>query len=128
MNCILIAEDETRITAFLEKGLRKNGFRTIVAEDGLQALEIVSSEKIDLLLLDLGLPFQNGWEVLQELRDRGQNVPIIIMTAFNDEKNRLTAMYKGASDYITKPFQFKDLLSKVRSQLNNSLSYLPTKL
>jgi two-component system, OmpR family, copper resistance phosphate regulon response regulator CusR len=117
MNCILIVEDETRIAAFLAKGLQKQGFKTILAEDGLQALHIASQEKIDLLLLDLGLPLKSGWEVLEELRDRRQNFPIIIMTAFSDEKNRITAMHRGANDYLTKPFDFKDLLSKVRSAL-----------
>jgi two-component system, OmpR family, copper resistance phosphate regulon response regulator CusR len=117
MNCILIAEDETRIAAFLEKGLQKQGFKTILAEDGLQALHLVSHEKIDLLLLDLGLPLKSGWEVLEELRDRQQNFPIIIMTAFSDEKNRLNTMYKGANDYLTKPFKFQDLLERVESAL-----------
>lgn len=117
MNCILIVEDETRIASFLEKGLQKQGFKTILAEDGLQALHIASHEKIDLLLLDLGLPLKSGWEVLEELRDRGQNFPIIIMTAFSDDRNRLTAMYKGANDYLAKPFRFQELLSKVQSAL-----------
>jgi two-component system, OmpR family, copper resistance phosphate regulon response regulator CusR len=117
MNCILIAEDETRIAAFLEKGLQKQGFKTILAEDGLQALHLVSHKKIDLLLLDLGLPLKNGWEVLEELRDRQQDFPIIIMTASSDEKNRLNAMYKGANDYLTKPFKFQDLLERVQSAL-----------
>jgi two-component system, OmpR family, copper resistance phosphate regulon response regulator CusR len=122
MNCILIAEDETRIAAFLEKGLQKQGFKTILAEDGLQALHLVSHEKIDLLLLDLGLPLKNGWEVLEELRDRQQNFPIIIMTAFSDEKNRLNTMYKGANDYLVKPFKFQDLLERVESALANKQS------
>ncbi|MGL5805517.1 MAG: response regulator transcription factor [Xenococcaceae cyanobacterium] len=119
MNRILIAEDEIRVAAFLEKGLRKNGFVTVVAEDGQQALQVAASEEIDLLLLDLRMPIKDGWEVLKELRDRGLNFPVIIMTAFDDEKNRLIAMQKGASDYVTKPFQFRDLLARVRSQLNN---------
>ncbi len=118
MNRILIAEDETRVAAFLEKGLRKNGFVTVVAEDGQQALQIATSENLDLLLLDLKMPIKDGWEVLQELRDRGLNFPVIIMTAFDDEKNRFIAMQKGASDYVTKPFQFRDLLERVRSQLH----------
>jgi two-component system, OmpR family, copper resistance phosphate regulon response regulator CusR len=119
MNRILIAEDESRVAAFLEKGLQKNGFVTVVAEDGQQALQIATSEDFDLLLLDLRMPIKDGWQVLEELRDRGLNFPIIIMTAFDDDKNYLIAMKKGASDYVTKPFQFKDLLIKVRLQLNN---------
>jgi two-component system copper resistance phosphate regulon response regulator CusR len=119
MNRILIAEDETRVAAFLEKGLRKNGFVTVVAKDGQQAMQIVANEKIDLLLLDLRMPIKDGWEVLEELRDRGLNFPIIIMTAFDDNKNRFLAMQQGASDYVTKPFQFRDLLERVRLQLHN---------
>jgi two-component system, OmpR family, copper resistance phosphate regulon response regulator CusR len=117
MNRILIAEDETRVAAFLEKGLRKNGFVTVVAGDGQQALQIATSEEIDLLLLDLRMPIKDGWEVLEELRDRGLHFPVIIMTAFDDDKNRFLAMQKGASDYVTKPFQFRDLLERVRSAL-----------
>jgi two-component system, OmpR family, copper resistance phosphate regulon response regulator CusR len=118
MNRILIAEDETRVAAFLEKGLRKNGFLTVVAQDGQQALQMAASEEIDLLLLDLRMPIKDGWEVLQELRDRGLNFPVIIITAFDDNKNRFLAMQKGASDYVTKPFQFRDLLERVRSALS----------
>lgn len=122
MNRILIAEDETRVAAFLEKGLRKNGFVTIVAEDGQQALQMATSEEIDLLLLDLRMPVKDGWEVLAELRDRRLNLPIIIITAFDDDKNRFLAMQKGANDYLTKPFSFKDLLERVRSQLKPSVA------
>jgi two-component system, OmpR family, copper resistance phosphate regulon response regulator CusR len=117
MNRILIAEDEARVAAFLEKGLRKNGFVTVVAEDGQQALQVSVREEFDLLLLDLRMPIKDGWEVLEELRDRGVNFPVIIMTAFDDDKNRLLAMEKGARDYVTKPFKFRDLLARVRSAL-----------
>jgi two-component system, OmpR family, copper resistance phosphate regulon response regulator CusR len=118
MNRILIAEDEPRVAAFLEKGLCKNGFVTVIAENGQRALQIAANEEINLLLLDLRMPIKNGWEVLDELRDQGVNFPVIIMTAFDDDKNRLLAMQKGASDYVTKPFQFRDLLEKVRSLIS----------
>lgn len=117
MNRILIAEDESRVAAFIAKGLQKNNFTTVVAEDGQQALEVVTNETVDLLLLDLGMPIKNGWEVLDELNQRGLKLPIIIITAYDDEQNKVLAIQKGANDYLTKPFQFKELLTKVRSQL-----------
>ncbi|BAZ43385.1 two-component response regulator [Chondrocystis sp. NIES-4102] len=117
MNRILIAEDESRVAAFIAKGLQKNNFTTVVAEDGQQALEVVTSETVDLVLLDLGMPIKNGWEVLDELHQRGLKLPVIIITAYDDEQNKVLAIQKGASDYLTKPFQFKELLTKVRSHL-----------
>ncbi|MEA5573049.1 response regulator transcription factor [Calothrix sp. UHCC 0171] len=117
MNRILIAEDETRLAAFIEKGFRKNGFMTTVASDGEQALQKATNEEFELLLLDLGLPIKDGWAVLQELRSQDENLPIIIITALSDERIRTTALSLGANDYVTKPFRFGDLLAKVNSYL-----------
>lgn len=114
---ILIAEDETRLAAFLEKGLRKSGFQTVVAEDGQAALELAQQDEFALLLLDLGLPLKDGWAVLRELRQQGEPLPIIIVTAFSDERNRAAAMAEGANDYVTKPFRFNELLQKIQLQL-----------
>jgi DNA-binding response OmpR family regulator len=116
MNRILIAEDEERLAAFVEKGLRKNGFVTAVASDGEQAVQM--AEKFELLLLDLGLPVKDGWGVLKELRSQGESIPIIVVTALNDDDNRQNAIKLGANDYVTKPFRFSDLLQKVKSQLS----------
>ncbi|HBE51312.1 MAG TPA: DNA-binding response regulator, partial [Cyanobacteria bacterium UBA11369] len=81
MNRILIAEDEPRIASFLEKGLKANGFTTIVVEDGDAAIKVTDSNDFDLLILDLGLPGKDGLQVLEELRGRGETLPIIILTA-----------------------------------------------
>lgn len=118
MNRILIAEDEARLAAFLEKGLQQNGYTTVVAEDGWQVLAMTQSEDIQLLLLDLGLPLKDGWAVLRELRSQGKQFPIIVVTAFSDEANRAVVMSYGATDYVTKPFRFSDLLAKVKAYLN----------
>jgi two-component system, OmpR family, copper resistance phosphate regulon response regulator CusR len=115
MHRILIAEDEARLAAFIEKGLRKSGFNTVVAFDGQEALKKATQEEFEVLLLDLGLPIKDGWTVLQELRSRGEDLPIIIVTALTDESNRITALNLGANDYVTKPFRFSDLLEKVKS-------------
>ncbi|MCG9891363.1 MAG: response regulator [Thermosynechococcaceae cyanobacterium MS004] len=101
MNQILIAEDESRLAAFVEKGLRQYGYETIVAEDGCQALAITQTEEIKLLLLDLGLPIKDGWTVLKELRSQGKQFPIIVITAFSDDKSRAVALAAGATDYRT---------------------------
>jgi DNA-binding response OmpR family regulator len=119
MTEILIVEDEVRLAAFMEKGLRKNGFATCVAQDGQQAIAMATDHDFDLLLLDLGLPIKDGWTVLRELRQQGKQVPIIIVTALNSE-NRSVALGFGANDYLRKPFRFNDLLEKIQSQLGEN--------
>ena len=115
---ILIVEDETRIAAFLEKELRKNGFNTAIATDGEQALEMSYRQDFDLLLLDLGLPIKDGWTVLKELRSQGKLMPVIVVTARDD----LDPKSYPVQDYIIKPFRFQNLLEKIRSSLNNYTS------
>jgi two-component system, OmpR family, copper resistance phosphate regulon response regulator CusR len=117
MSRILIAEDEARLAAFIEKGLGKKGFSTVVAPDGQQAIKMVLEEEFELLLLDLGLPVKDGWTVLKELRRQKKEFPIIIVTALNDNRSRLEALALGANDYVTKPFSFSDLLGRVKLQL-----------
>jgi DNA-binding response OmpR family regulator len=118
MNRILIAEDETRLAAFIEKGLQKNGFLTSVAEDGEQVLQMAVTGDFAMLLLDLGLPVKDGIKVLQELRDRGETLPIIIVTARSDARELAIVMQKGANGFLTKPFRFNDLLEKIRTYLS----------
>ncbi len=120
MSRILIVEDEARLAAFLEKGLRKYGFITAVAEDGQQAILMAQTEDFHLVLLDLGLPIKDGWTVLRELRSRGDALPIIVVTAQVDEGNRTAVLDAGADDFVAKPFRFNDLLDKVRSHLPSS--------
>lgn len=114
---ILIVEDESRLAAFVEKGLRKKGYATSIAEDGEKAIEIASSEKFDLMVLDIGLPVKDGLTVLQELRSQGKKIPVIVVTAGSDEQDKVKAIAFGANDYITKPFRFQDLLSSVEENL-----------
>ena len=119
MSRILIAEDESRIAAFIEKEKKKNGFDTHIATNGEEALQMAESNGFDMLLLDLGLPIKDGWTVLQELRDRGKKIPIIIVSARDDIEGKRAGLQNGATDYVTKPFRFQDLLQSVRSHLNN---------
>jgi two-component system, OmpR family, copper resistance phosphate regulon response regulator CusR len=117
MNRILIVEDESRIATFIEKGLQKNGFETAIATDGEQALKMTGSHDFDMLLLDLGLPIKDGWEVLEELRNQGIQIPVIIVSARDDAEGKKAGLQNGATDYLTKPFRFQDLLQSVRSHL-----------
>lgn len=117
MSQILIVDDETRLSAFLQKGLRKNGYVTSIAEDGEQAIAIASLKQFDLMVLDLGLPIKDGFNVLRELRSQGKKFPVIVITARNDEQDRAKAIASGANDYLPKPFRFYDLLSRVEEHL-----------
>jgi DNA-binding response OmpR family regulator len=121
MNRILIAEDEARIAAFLERGLRANGFTTAIAKNGNDAIAMAHSDDFDLLILDLGLPGKNGWQVLEELRGRGERLRIIILTAQDEVEDTVAALENGANDYVTKPFEFSELLARVRVQLRDNI-------
>lgn len=117
---ILIAEDEPRIAAFLEKGLRASGFTTAVAKDGHEALSMAQSGEFDLLILDIGLPGKDGWMVLEELRGQGEQLPIIILSARDEVSDKVAGLEGGADDYVTKPFRFEELLARVRARLRDN--------
>ncbi|NEQ52071.1 MAG: response regulator transcription factor, partial [Leptolyngbya sp. SIO3F4] len=117
MKRILIAEDETRVAAFLDKGLKANGFTTAIATTGPEATAYALDGDFELIVLDLGLPGKDGLSVLEELRGQGCNIPIIILTARDDIKDKLTGFELGADDYVTKPFRFEELLARIRARL-----------
>ncbi len=121
MSQILIAEDEPRIAAFLEKGLQANGFTITVANNGRDALEKALENRFDLLILDLNLPHQDGFQILKQLRGQGEQLPIIILTARDDLEDKVTGLEEGADDYVTKPFRFAELLARVRARLRHQL-------
>jgi DNA-binding response OmpR family regulator len=125
---ILIAEDETRITAFLEKGLRANGFSTLVAETGPLAAAMARDADFDLLILDLGLPGMDGQKVLRDMRSRGERMPVIILTARAGVGDTVAGLDGGADDYLTKPFRFEELLARIRVRLRDTGDSEPTVL
>jgi two-component system, OmpR family, copper resistance phosphate regulon response regulator CusR len=125
---ILIAEDESRIASFLEKGLRANGFATEVASNGEEAIYRARSGKFDLLILDIGLPRKDGFEVLRELRAAGGRLPVLILTARDTVSDTVAGLEGGADDYITKPFRFEELLARVRVRLRGERAAEPTVL
>ncbi len=118
-NRILVAEDEERIASFLEKGLKANGFTTDVVPDGDSALFMALSGQFDLLILDLGLPGKDGSKVLQELRGKDKDLPVLILTARDGVADTVAGLEGGADDYMTKPFRFEELLARVRVRLRD---------
>ena len=128
MSRILIAEDEARIASFLEKGLRANGFGTDIAADGETALRLARSGRFDLLILDIGLPLMDGFEVLRRLRAARTPLPVVILTARDRVQDTVAGLEGGADDYITKPFRFEELLARVRVRLRGDHAAEPTVL
>ena len=120
MNRILVAEDEPRIASFLEKGLRANGFSVVVVDDGSDVLDVVRSGDIDLLVLDVGLPGRDGFDVLRTLRGEGRRLPIIMLTARDGVEDTVAGLEGGADDYVAKPFRFDELLARIRVRLRDA--------
>ena len=114
---ILIVDDEPQIVRGLEDNLRFEGYQTSTAADGPQALAVAAREAPDLILLDIMMPGMSGWDVCRELRGKGIDVPIIMLTARGEETDRIRGLELGADDYITKPFSLRELLARVRAVL-----------
>ena len=114
---ILVVEDDEAIMLGLNENLKSAGFETVTAVDGPQALKIGIESDVDLILMDIMLPGMSGYEVCRELRDAGRQVPIIMLTARQDEFDKLHGFEMGADDYVTKPFSIDELLARVRAVL-----------
>ncbi|GGG54905.1 DNA-binding response regulator [Kocuria dechangensis] len=119
MTSILIAEDEERISRFIQKGLRAAGYTTTVVEDGPTALDYASTGEFDLVVLDVGLPGMDGFMVLSVLRSMGFTLPVIMCTARDSVEDTVAGLEQGADDYLAKPFRFQELLARVRARLRD---------
>lgn len=116
---ILIAEDDAGIAAFLDKGLRANGFATKLVADGDSAHALARSGGFDLLVLDIGLPGRDGFTVLRQLREARVTIPVIILTARDSVGDKVAGLEGGADDYLPKPFAFEELLARIRLRLRD---------
>jgi DNA-binding response OmpR family regulator len=114
---ILIAEDEPRLLSFLEKGLKSAGYTTTTCADGDVAASMARDEDFDLLILDIGLPGRDGFQVLRTLRERGERLPVLVLTARRQLEDTIAALEGGADDYLTKPFAFDELVARVRARV-----------
>ncbi|ANG86073.1 response regulator transcription factor [Microbacterium aurantiacum] len=120
MTRILIIEDEPRIAAFVSRGLANAGYETTIIDDGVEGLAAALRGDGDLVLLDVGLPGIDGFDVLRELRARGSLVPVIMLTARSSTRDTVDGLDAGANDYVAKPFTFEELLARVRSRLREA--------
>lgn len=118
---ILVAEDDPYILKMLDFRLKHLGHEIIDAVDGGQALEIATREKPDLVLLDIMMPVMDGFQVLRKLKSQEEtkNIPVIMLTAKGQEKDIVTGLEAGAADYVTKPFNFAELIARINRALGS---------
>lgn len=128
MSRILIAEDEPRISTFIERGLAAQGFATTVVADGAEAYQHARSGRYDLLLLDIGLPSMDGLTVLRRLRAEHSRLPVILLTARSSVTDTVSGLESGADDYLAKPFHFDELVARIRLRLRDERGQEPTSL
>lgn len=117
MTRILVVDDEPHIVALVTRALRTDGYETITADDGQAALDRALEGDIDLVILDVGLPSMDGFEVLRALRAAGEQIPVIMLTARSATSDAVDGLDAGASDYVPKPFSVAELMARVRSRL-----------
>ncbi len=114
---VLIVEDHVKVADSISKGLEENGFKTEVAYDGFIGKRLADANRYDLMILDVNLPQINGYELCSEIRIKNPKVPIIMHTALGSTDDKLLGFEKGADDYIVKPFEFRELLARIKALL-----------
>jgi two-component system KDP operon response regulator KdpE len=118
---VLLVDDEPAIRRFLRLSFDAEGYQVEEAGDGKAALDMLRTKAPDLLILDLGLPDLDGFEVIRQLRDFGSSIPIVVLSSRTDEKGKVQALDLGADDYVTKPFGIDELLARTRTALRHRL-------
>jgi two-component system, OmpR family, copper resistance phosphate regulon response regulator CusR len=117
---VLIIEDEPKVVEFIRRGLEENGFETQVAYDGELGLRIATQGSFDAIIMDVNLPQINGFELCKRLRMVNEHVPILMLTALGTTEDKLAGFESGADDYLLKPFEFRELLARLRALLKRS--------
>ena len=118
---ILIVEDEQNIVDILSFNLSREGYDTLEAYDGATGLQLALEQNPDLILLDLMLPGMNGFDVCRKLREAGSAVPILMLTAREEEADKVLGLELGADDYITKPFSMRELMARVKANIRRTV-------
>jgi DNA-binding response OmpR family regulator len=122
---ILIIEDEDRIASFVAKGLRAEGHTAVVASDGPTGLDHALGADFDLVVLDIGLPGMDGFDLLEQLRAQGSRLPVIVLTARDSVTDTVSALEGGADDYMAKPFRFAELNARIKLRLRQGAASDP---
>lgn len=117
---ILIVEDEASIATLITYNLEQAGYETTVAKDGEQGLHLIEEQSFDFIVLDLMLPAIDGMEVCRRIRKRGNEIPILMLTAKSDEADKVSGLQSGADDYLTKPFSPKELIARIEAILRRT--------
>jgi DNA-binding response OmpR family regulator len=125
---LLLVEDDARIARFVAKGLREQAYAVDVAGTGDDALYQAAINSYDLVILDVMIPGRDGFAVCRELRKSGQRMPILMLTARDAVEDRIAGLDHGADDYLTKPFEFRELLARLRALLRRSGELRPAKI
>jgi len=120
---ILIVEDDKKVGAFLEKGLKEEQYAVDVCRDGEEAMDLAMVNPYDVIVLDIMLPKKDGFAVCRELRQAGVLTPILMLTAKDTVEDKVAGLTEGADDYLTKPFSFEELLARIRALLRRSQDY-----
>jgi two-component system, OmpR family, KDP operon response regulator KdpE len=118
---VLVVDDEPAIRRFLRTSLTAQGYQVTEAENGTAALEGLRRGATDILVLDLGLPDINGFDIIERLRGQGSTLPIVVLSSRTDETGKVKALDLGADDYVTKPFGIDELLARIRAALRHRL-------
>jgi two-component system copper resistance phosphate regulon response regulator CusR len=125
---VLLVEDDRRIASFVAKGLRENAYAVDIAGDGEEAAYMASVNAYDLFVLDVNLPKKDGFEVCADLRREGNTKPVLMLTARDGIDDRITGLDTGADDYLVKPFEFRELLARLRALSRRTAEYRSPKL
>jgi two-component system copper resistance phosphate regulon response regulator CusR len=125
---VLVVEDDPRLGELVSKGLREQAYAVDLVTDGESALVEASVNEYDAIVLDVGLPLKSGYQVAAELRRRGHQTPILMLTARDTVPDRVTGLDAGADDYLTKPFDFAELFARLRAILRRSPVVLPDEI
>lgn len=111
---ILIVEDEPKVASFIKKGLEENNYEAEIAYDGISAEKLVMSNRYDLFILDIIIPGTNGLELCKKLKNIYPNIPVLMLTALGTTDDKIIGFEAGANDYLVKPFEFRELLARVK--------------
>jgi two-component system KDP operon response regulator KdpE len=121
MQRVLVVDDEPPIRRFLRTSLSAQGYHVIEAEDGPSAKSALRQNAVDVIVLDLGLPGLDGFEIIKQLREQGSTIPIVVLSSRTDEAGKVRALDLGADDYVTKPFGMDELIARLRTALRHKL-------
>lgn len=117
---ILLVEDEPKVATFIKNGLEENNFNTEIAFDGYVGKKMFDSKQYDVVVLDVNLPLKNGIELCREIRNQNQKVPVLMLTALGTMEDKMVGFDSGADDYLVKPFEFRELLARIRALLKRN--------